>query len=703
MPAVTHSPTGGRQAAASPGGGAGGGGAPPPDATATAAHAAAAANDARAPPPATTTKLPRQPQQQQQQHQQQQQQPKPTSGAPGGDVYASPDPGPGAPLLCALAWSVRADAPFRLATGTFAPPSSAAAGGGNVVEVLRREFVWWLLFCVWGGVALLFAPHQSPYPPLSRKKNPTQPIRPATVYEGGSSNGNGNGNNGNGNNGNGSNTNGNLAPDRRLLPLPHPFPAACVQFLPDRDPSRPDLLASCADVVRVWRLGDGGGQDSGAAPAADAAAAAAAGNDNDDDEGAARSSGIVRVLTKPPPVSAAAAAPSAPASTTTAAAAAAFPATAPAPLTCLDWCGASGGRRLVASSLDGTAAVWDVEAGGEPIAWVRAHPWGAAHGCCWSGGGRGNGGVGVGGALPASPDIFATCGGGGGGGSAGCGSVRIFDLRDGCKRAAVLFELPADEGGAAGGRAAGGEEEEGDEGKAAAAAAAVGVVGAGAEHKEAGGGDDDEDGPRSSNEEDDDDDGEEEEEEEAEAAAAAAAAGGDAPPPEQKQQQQRRKRRHRPPKRAATRKSSPSVVRVAWSAADPRYLACVPQSSPSALVLDVRFPASPLAVLCRHRAAVNSVAWSPADAAALVTAGDDAQALIWDLSGAAGVVGGGGGGAGGGGAGGAGEAGGGGGGNAVDPILTWVGDREVHALQWSAAQPDWIALACGARAQIMLV
>ena len=534
--------------------------------------------------------------------------------------------------------------------------------------------------------------------------HPKQTRTQKTVYEGGSS-GNGNGS-GSGNN---NNNNGHLAPDRRLLPLPHPFPAARVQFLPDRDPARPDLLASCADVVRVWRLGDGGGgggdDEEEGPPAADDEEEAAAAKD----AAAApppRSSGVVRLLSKPPPGGGAAGDGAAPSAAAAAAATPSSPAVAAAaPLTCLDWCGASGGRRLVATSLDGTAAVWDVEAGGPPVAWALAHPRGAAHGCCWSGGGGVGGGGGAASTLPASPDIFATCGGGGGGDR---GSVRVFDLRDGCKRAAVLFELPED----------GVAVEEEDAGGAGAGDGRAGgrkamAVGGG-EHNDA------KRAARGREEADEDEydhsfaseEEEEEEEEEIQGAAAAAAASEPPPPPLPSQRCRRRAR----PKRS--RRGSPPVVRVAWSAADPRYLACVPARSPTTLVLDVRFPATPLAVLCRHRAAVNAVAWSPADAAALVTAGDDAQALIWDLSGAAGVVdgaAGGGGGAGGGGAaaadgggngdggGGDGGGGGGGGGAGVDPILTWVGDSEVHALQWSTAQPDWIALACGSRAQIMLV
>jgi WD repeat-containing protein 68 len=285
--------------------------------------------------------------------------------------------------------------------------------------------------------------------------------------------------------------------------------------------------------------------------------------------------------------------------------------------------------------------------------------------------------------------------------------VRVFDLRDGCRRAAVLFELPREE-----------EEEVVEEEAGAAATTTAGPAAADkqATAPEPAGSDDEDD-------EDEDEDEDEDDDEPQQQQQAAGDNGATAPFPA------RRKRRRR--------RLNPAIAHLAWSPADPRYLACVPQASPAALVLDIRFPAPagrPLATLCRHRAAVNAVAWSPADAAALVTAGDDAQALIWDLSGVGGCSGGVAGGAGrgdaGGGAGGgskggmraggsllgaavAGGAGAGDGGppqekqgdarGSTDPILTWVGDAEVASLRWSAAQPDWIALACGSRAQIMLV
>ena len=51
-----------------------------------------------------------------------------------------------------------------------------------------------------------------------------------------------------------------------------------------------------------------------------------------------------------------------------------------------------------------------------------------------------------------------------------------------------------------------------------------------------------------------------------------------------------------------------------------------------AVILDIRYPTLPVAELQRHQAAVNALAWAPHSSCHICTAGDDAQALIWDLT-----------------------------------------------------------------------
>ncbi|KAL6776091.1 LWD1 [Auxenochlorella protothecoides x Auxenochlorella symbiontica] len=130
-----------------------------------------------------------------------------------------------------------------------------------------------------------------------------------------------------------------------------------------------------------------------------------------------------------------------------------------------------------------------------------------------------------------------------------------------------------------------------------------------------------------------------------------------------------------------------ALVRLGWNRADPRFMAVLAAGSAEVVVLDVRRPAAPLARLARHTAPANVLAWAPHSACHLCSAGDDGAALIWDV----GALGGGGG------PGGAAQDPG------LDPILAYNAGAEVAALQWSAAQPDWVAIAFGNNAQVLRV
>ena len=61
-------------------------------------------------------------------------------------------------------------------------------------------------------------------------------------------------------------------------------------------------------------------------------------------------------------------------------------------------------------------------------------------------------------------------------------------------------------------------------------------------------------------------------------------------------------------------------------------MATVLMDSSKVIILDIRFPTLPVAELQRHQASVNQLAWAPHSSCHICTAGDDAQALIWDLS-----------------------------------------------------------------------
>lgn len=77
---------------------------------------------------------------------------------------------------------------------------------------------------------------------------------------------------------------------------------------------------------------------------------------------------------------------------------------------------------------------------------------------------------------------------------------------------------------------------------------------------------------------------------------------------------------------------APALLRLAWNKNDTNYLATFAQDSEEAILLDIRMPSYPIAVLTGHKGSVNALSWAPQSACYLCTAGDDAQALIWDLS-----------------------------------------------------------------------
>lgn len=122
------------------------------------------------------------------------------------------------------------------------------------------------------------------------------------------------------------------------------------------------------------------------------------------------------------------------------------------------------------------------------------------------------------------------------------------------------------------------------------------------------------------------------------------------------------------------------LLRLGWNKQDPRYMATILMDSSKVVVLDIRFPTLPVAELQRHQACVNSIAWAPHSSCHLCTAGDDSQALIWDLSSMSQPVDGG-----------------------MDPILAYSAGAEVNQLQWSSTQPDWIAISYSNRLQILRV
>ncbi|XP_065871574.1 protein TRANSPARENT TESTA GLABRA 1 [Euphorbia lathyris] len=120
------------------------------------------------------------------------------------------------------------------------------------------------------------------------------------------------------------------------------------------------------------------------------------------------------------------------------------------------------------------------------------------------------------------------------------------------------------------------------------------------------------------------------------------------------------------------------LLRLAWNKQDLRYMATILMDSNKVVILDIRSPTMPVAELERHRASVNAIAWAPQSCRHICSAGDDSQALIWDLPTVASP-------------------------NGIDPMSMYSAASEINQLQWSAAYPDWIAIAFANKLQLLKV
>nr|APG16027.1 WD40 [Fagopyrum tataricum] len=121
-----------------------------------------------------------------------------------------------------------------------------------------------------------------------------------------------------------------------------------------------------------------------------------------------------------------------------------------------------------------------------------------------------------------------------------------------------------------------------------------------------------------------------------------------------------------------------ALLRLAWNKQDLRYMATILMDSNKVVILDIRVPTMPVAELERHGASVNAIAWAPQSSRHICSAGDDAQALIWELPTVAGPAG-------------------------IDPLSCYSAASEINQLQWSATQPDWISIAFANKLQMLKV
>ena len=120
------------------------------------------------------------------------------------------------------------------------------------------------------------------------------------------------------------------------------------------------------------------------------------------------------------------------------------------------------------------------------------------------------------------------------------------------------------------------------------------------------------------------------------------------------------------------------LLRLGWNKQDDHYLATISLDSPTATILDTRVPSIPAAeIQSQAKGSLNAISWAPHSSCHICTAGDDAQALIWDLADLPTEI--------------------------EEPILAYTAGGEINQLQWSSEHPSWIAITFDSRLQILKV
>ncbi|KAA8492127.1 DDB1- and CUL4-associated factor 7-like [Porphyridium purpureum] len=136
--------------------------------------------------------------------------------------------------------------------------------------------------------------------------------------------------------------------------------------------------------------------------------------------------------------------------------------------------------------------------------------------------------------------------------------------------------------------------------------------------------------------------------------------------------------------------TSTPLLRVAWNSQNPHYIGCVTMRSHKIIIVDIRMPSVPAVTLEQNqcvdlpevglaRAAshdcVTGIAWAPFADHVLLSAGDSGVASLWDLSDTSQ--------------------------GRPMPALSYNAGRTIHGVQWSPADPNWIALTAGSQLQVI--
>ena len=109
------------------------------------------------------------------------------------------------------------------------------------------------------------------------------------------------------------------------------------------------------------------------------------------------------------------------------------------------------------------------------------------------------------------------------------------------------------------------------------------------------------------------------------------------------------------------------MARVLWNKLDSNYLATIRIMSDVVLILDVRMPCTPVTELKGHKKFVNHCAWSPKSTHHICTAGEDGQALVWDISNIKKTQ--------------------------QEPSLAYQADDDISQISWSCIMKEWVSIA----------
>ncbi|XWS43383.1 hypothetical protein CRYUN_Cryun16bG0098500 [Craigia yunnanensis] len=124
------------------------------------------------------------------------------------------------------------------------------------------------------------------------------------------------------------------------------------------------------------------------------------------------------------------------------------------------------------------------------------------------------------------------------------------------------------------------------------------------------------------------------------------------------------------------------LLRLEWNKGDPRFMATVGMDSNKIVIVDIRFPTTPLMELCKHKGSVNAISWAPVVGKHLCSGGDDSRALIWEVVGSKFLS----------------ENGG-----NMEPEMWYGSAAEINHTRWSPVELDWIAITFLNKLQLLKV